>query len=480
MSHQSPMLFDDHSLPLFASSEQIREFAKTLSDSCKRTCNNKLAPISTYIYRLNTLASKLGIPPLRARYNVSKGGVIARFLDPSWWAGQIRKIQKYKIELREIKRGKVHKYAGCYISDNSLERHRARKVQSQEILAGYDLINEEGERISLSDAIESSVSNPRNRRSELMCRIAGVEQYAKEVGMVGTFLTFTCPSRMHARHSRNGRPNRNYDGTTPKEAHQYLNTVWQRIRAKLHRSNIAIYGLRVVEPQHDGTPHWHLLLFHDKPHFHELSEICMRYNLADSGTERGAKKYRVNIKPIDRNIGTATGYIAKYISKNIDGAHLDKDTYGNDAAASAERIEAWASTWGIRQFQSLGTPAVTIWRELRKIKAKLPDGILKSGQKAADDSDWCSFQKIMQKLTGNEKSSIKLERVWSDKLGKYGDPKGMEIFGVSDEHFTYQTRVHNWTLVDKLTDPIDEHLTEAKKQASADSQSLRTRMRAAL
>ena len=79
-----------------------------------------------------------------------------------------------------------------------------------------------------------------------------------------------------------------------------------------------------LEPHHDGTPHWHLLLFVEPENKTKLLDIMKRYCFEEDADEKGAVDHRFEVVKINPNKGSATGYIAKYISKNIDGKDLMK------------------------------------------------------------------------------------------------------------------------------------------------------------
>jgi hypothetical protein len=341
--------------------------------------------------------------------------------------------------------GLVSRFRGLYVSDSSFARWRQQGARNRQTLEDWVAVNEMGEAFCLADRAKRSVADPRCRRAELMTRIAGFDQYALDHGHVAVMFTVTTPSRMPARLAASGEANPPYDSTSPAEAQDYLCGLWAAARAAFQRAKLRPYGFRIAEPQHDGTPHWHLLLFMPEGELPELRRIIRQYALATDGAEPGAETHRVHEMPIDRTKGSAASYVAKYISKNVDGEHLESTEPG--AHLRAQRVRAWASIWGIRQFQHIGNPIVTIWRELRRGVEPGRDATVTAAAQAADRGDWCGFTEVMG---GPQRprceAPLQLYKRWEARPERYGTPVGWVIAGVMSSDTSVTTRLHTWTI----------------------------------
>lgn len=316
---------------------------------------------------------------------------------------------------------------------------------------------------TLAELAAKGPANAAIKRAELMTRINGFERIAIAAGHAGLFLTITCPSKMHrmttvgAKHGKSHR-NRQWDGTTPDEAQRYLAKVWARIRAALARRSVSLYGFRIAEPQHDGTPHWHCLFFYEQKHDATVRAMVRRYALAVDGDEPGAQEKRCDFKTMDPAKGTAAGYIAKYVAKNIDGYRLEKDLEGNDSLETSARVEAWATRWRIRQFQQIGGPPVSVWRELRRVEAVPSDSpafvrqahnavnkvALFEGRDNASVA-WDHYVDAQGGVACGRNYRVRIAKVQGSTVGRYGETGAPQIVGV--EYFEVakvRDAIGNW------------------------------------
>lgn len=319
-----------------------------------------------------------------------------------WWRRRLRTVLGRQVEhvLRSI--GFTRSGKSPYVSNWALARFMASQERNKKTIARLEAVtrNDDGTElaVALKDCIEKSISNPVNRRNELMVRMRGYEEIAEGLKLTGLFFTLTTPSRFHAQYERGGQ-NAKYDGSTPLEALEHLNKMWSLIRAEWAREGIKAFGFRVSEPHHDGTPHFHFLLFFNPVDVTNAKKIFGDYALSVDGDEKGAMEKRWDCKEIKREFGSATGYIAKYVAKNIDGFAVGTDEEGQCLAdEGALRARAWASIWGIRQFQPIGSVSVTVWRELRRQREIFSDAVpevVEALRDAADRGEWCEFVNLM-------------------------------------------------------------------------------------
>lgn len=338
-----------------------------------------------------------GVPPT-FRGDVCMGqqlaGLSKRVSCPRWWRRQLRRYVARASEAAAIEIGVVGSKTGQrYCSDRTVKRRQQQQAANEAALKARKIENGGGESLTLWDAMQSSVSNKAIRRGELMTRIRGAEEIADELELSGLFWTLTTPSRFHSRDHRTGRRNPRYQaGATPRDAQLWLRERWAKVRTRLKDKGARMMGVRVAEPHHDGCPHWHALIWCDPRHLDTVRDTITRTWLEDDGTEPGARKYRT--KWVHMTKGGAAGYVAKYVAKNIDAPlmydgqpvhlqHVDDDApamdrqpdmLGGQSVTPAARVEAWASAWGIRQFQVLGMPSVTVWRELRRVHPNAAKG----------------------------------------------------------------------------------------------------------
>jgi len=394
---------------------------------------------------------------------------ISRLIKDEWWVNQLKAQRMRWREALLIAAGEVNKDRSPYASKMAIRDVHARRLANLEYLKSCELENKvTGERIDLISKVMGSISNPEIRRMELMNTIAGIERYATSVGDVGMFITLTTPSKYHPTRqvgkgeSKTVQFNHGWNETayTPKDGQRYLCRIWSLMRTAFKDNELEVYGMRVVEPHHDGTPHWHMMLFCKPGQRKAINDIMRRYALKEDGHEKGAAKQRFESRHL--NQGGAAGYIAKYIAKNIDGyaldGQLDHDT-GKPLKDTAAAVTAWASTWRIPQFKPIGLPTMGAYRELRKLPRGVSiasefDDRVEAARAAADEGD---FERYIIAQGGanmpRDTQAVRVARKVTDEVNEYEEDIE-RVVGIYAPHLgahrVHVTRTAEWRIVPKV------------------------------
>lgn len=201
-----------------------------------------------------------------------------------------------------------------------------------------------------------------------MC--VGLDEYAKQLGYECFFLTMTAPKEMHSNPKFGGNT---WDKTTAKQSHEYLAKNWKKFindfsrkKYNIKLSKGDVFGCRSVEPNCDGTPHWHVLIYSSHENLHgSITDLAKKHF---GQTCNSLKIIDCSLDNVE-NRRTPTTYLIKY----LEGVNLS-DT---KSIEKMKRITAWKSALGIRSFQRFGkTASTTHWRLFRKLHSQWMNGEL--------------------------------------------------------------------------------------------------------
>lgn len=354
---------------------------------------------------------------------------LARLNDARFWRKAIRTRILREREHFYLRLGLVGRSNEAYVSDRQaltrqLQLKRQRQWLKETVLVPRYLEPGESDELMTLDKVALT---PRTRFAKTYTFIKAMEGLANEHGLVSAMVTLTAPPEWHPNPSHG---ENSWNGESPHEAHRYLARGWQAILIELHKKNIGVSGLRVVEPHKDGCPHWHIWLIYRPEvetillatlmrqfpgklklrapsrkgattHSHDVMfeqrvDVLAGWSRPLTYANEGAQ---VEVSRIDPSISSGASYAMKYLLKTVDGGeklNQQVDLFGDaggDACSdeekrarkdkrlahqrAARRVDAWRSSWGINASMLFGVArCLSCWDELRRLTSKPVDSSL--------------------------------------------------------------------------------------------------------
>ncbi len=180
-------------------------------------------------------------------------------------------------------------------------------------------------------------------------------------------------------------------------------------------------------------------------HF-EHSAICLGLVHSRKGKYVSDETMKRRRKQIRRNRAILENCIAtNELGQEYTLQQLAELSVSNPKIRRAELMTRIAGFDSVDQFQQIGGPPVTVWRELRRMGEMGVIGELKKLREAADKGKWERFVMLMGGPEAKRKDfPISLAKQWIDKPNRYKEPKGNKIIGITWEKTEFPTRIHQW------------------------------------
>ncbi|EGR1783153.1 hypothetical protein D3763_25320 [Vibrio parahaemolyticus] len=289
-----------------------------------------------------------------------------------------RKFYNYLDEMKYYssqEAGKIgsSKLSNKYAAIESIEIREERIKASDEYLKKVKLTN--------GKTAYDMKKSDKNKLIELYLTSKAFQDIANSKGFKWIFITLTLPSEFHSNPSKG---KKNWDGSSVRDGNEFLKKQMNLLRKKIKEDEMEFnlengFGMRVAEPQQDGTIHYHIVLFTAKCNIDYYKKIFKKYFEREIEIKLGFKKEKIKTgcliieEGFDKNgnevenTASAASYIMKYCLKNNDLDDLDNKKDKKEFN-EVDAVNAWKSANRIRSFSTLGIKsAKTKYDDCRKV-----------------------------------------------------------------------------------------------------------------
>lgn len=291
-----------------------------------------------------------------------------KHLDAAWWTRYLRRhATRAGLMIAQALGlvGQGQPYADIHTTGRWQERQDCNRVWGERT----DMVSDDGDRVRLIDMMDSAAAAAMAR---VYGQLLGMQALGDQRGLVPVFFTLTLPGEWHSNPKHGHRAGTAWNERSAEEAREQLLADWRVFRRRVKRPGWSAYGLRVIEPHQDGTPHLHAMEWvRPEDVLHVMKTLRRTF-----GSARRAKAVR--ILPKRKHAARPASYLLKYLIKSLNDPKAAEAAAtgrgsGDDGCHLTHHIEhrAWASAINARRWALTGSlsgvqrvwQAVYLWQE---------------------------------------------------------------------------------------------------------------------
>lgn len=264
----------------------------------------------------------------------------------------IERIARKDRELHLLKIGAIGKTKAHYCSDELVAYQEKIDLEQSEFIANTEVVIVKDDQTEERKKLSDFALTDERKASELYMKAKNLEEQAVSLGYIALFTTFTCPANFHP---NPGNGATKWDGSSPKEASDWLSNRLVALNKDRERHGIEALGLWAKESHKDQCPHMHSLFYVHPTQSEQLKQLIFKHFGHSEKAVRIVEISETEAKKVGVKAASPTSYITKYIIKSL-----------KDKTPEAMKNKAVARLWRYKTYNFFGKTKSVMWRKFNR------------------------------------------------------------------------------------------------------------------